>query len=282
MAEKRIVVWVQRFKHREHFVLQWIDPVTSKRKSESAKTADEKEAEQARGDLEADLNAGRYAEASRMSWEGFGELFTEEYLSGLRPDTRCRHDYFLDLFEKLFNPTRLRSIDERTISGFVVPMRTHQPYGKREGSAPSTIRASLEFLQTALRRAAQQRLIPACPVSPSVKVPGRKPKPIPTESVERLLDEAPDQNMRAFLLAGWLGGLRLREAYFLEREETKAAPYLDLAGSGIVFPAKFVKATEDPWVPLNPVLREVLDALPRHGRRSSASPWPRGRVPVRS
>ena len=46
--EKRITVWVQRFKDRPHLVLQWLNPDTGKRKSRSAGTADEKEAEDAR------------------------------------------------------------------------------------------------------------------------------------------------------------------------------------------------------------------------------------------
>jgi hypothetical protein len=44
MPEKRVSVWVQRFNDRPHLVLQWLDPDTGKRKSQSAGTADEKEA----------------------------------------------------------------------------------------------------------------------------------------------------------------------------------------------------------------------------------------------
>jgi hypothetical protein len=41
MPEKRITVWVQRFKDREHLMLQWLDPETGTRKSQSAGTAGE-------------------------------------------------------------------------------------------------------------------------------------------------------------------------------------------------------------------------------------------------
>lgn len=67
MPDKRTKVWVQRFNDRPHLVLQWIDPDTGRRKSKSAGTADPKKAEEARSDHESDVNAGRYAEASRMS-----------------------------------------------------------------------------------------------------------------------------------------------------------------------------------------------------------------------
>jgi len=52
MSEKRIVVWVQRFPDRDNLVLQWHDPDTGKRKSKSAETADEGEAERKRADLD--------------------------------------------------------------------------------------------------------------------------------------------------------------------------------------------------------------------------------------
>jgi len=115
--------------------------------------------------------------------------------------------------------------------------------------------------------AARQKLIPECPRFPTIRPPKRKPQPVSTEVFERLLDKAPDENMRVFLLCGWLAGLRLTEAYFLEWEETDAAPYLDLDRERIVFPAGFVKAVEDQWVPLDRQLREALLALPRHGQR---------------
>ena len=54
-------------------------------KTRAYKTADPKEAERARGDLEADLNAGRHQQASRMSWEAFRDLFEAEFLLGV-PD----------------------------------------------------------------------------------------------------------------------------------------------------------------------------------------------------
>src|SRR5262249_60211815 len=73
--------------------------------------------------------------------------------------------------------------------------------------------------------------------------------------------------MRAYLLCGWLAGLRRGEAMALEREPSNAAPYLDLAHNRIVLPAEFAKAVEDQWVPLDPVLRDALEALPRHGKK---------------
>jgi integrase len=76
-----------------------------------------------------------------------------------------------------------------------------------------------------------------------------------------------DEFMRVFLMTGWLAGLRLNEACSLEWEETESAPYIDLNGERIVFPAGFVKATVDQWVPLDRTLREALLSLPRQGKK---------------
>jgi integrase len=265
---KRIRVWVQHFADRPHLMLQWLDPDTEKRKSKSAGTANPKDAEQARADLEYELNNGRYQEASRMTWEEFRAKFTEEYLGGRRPDTRRNYAATFDLFERLCGPARLRTITERTVSAFVAAMRKEP--GRRTGSdgmMESTIKVRLQFLHTALAWAQEQKMIPTCPAFPSVRTPKRKPQPVPAESFERLLAKAPDDQLRAYLLCGWLAGLRLAEALALEWEETEKAPWVDLGRGRIVLPAAMVKAVEDQWVPLDAELRAALERLPRRGRK---------------
>jgi integrase len=248
-------------------MLQWTDPDTGKRKSKSAETDDEDKAETARADLEYELNNGKYRGASRMSWERFRELFEQEYVAPLRPNTRLNYGYALDHFEGICQPRRLAGITARTLSAFVVGLRNLP--GKKPGQqmAPASVRARLAFLRTALNWAHEQSLLAAVPKFPKVAVPETKPRPIPAESFERLLGKAPDQQTRAYLLCGWLAGLRLHEAFLLEREETDDAPYLDLPRQRIVLPAKFAKSKRDQWVPLDPVLREALEALPRQGHR---------------
>jgi integrase len=268
VQEKRVTVWVQRFKDRPHLMLQWIDPDTGKRKSQSAGTADEKKAEQARADLESDLNHGRYQEASRMSWERFRELFEAEHVAAKRENTRENYAAMFSIFERICNPKTLKGVNERTVSLFAAGLRKEPGRARGAvGQAPSTVRQRLLLLKTALGWAVEQKMLPALPRFPVVKVPRKKPQPVPTETFERMLAKAPDANLRAYLLAGWLGGLRLAEAAALEWEPTEQAPYLDLARDRIVLPAAFVKAVEDQWVPLDPALREALEALPRHGKK---------------
>jgi integrase len=266
MPERRIVVWVQKFKDRPLLMLQWHDPETGKRRSKSAETTIPAVAEMKRAELEYELNHGLHKEASRMPWEKFRELFEAEYVSGKRQNTRDNYAESFDAFERLCKPTSLRAISERTISAFVGSLR-RQP-GYRGGTMmESTIKIRLQHMRAALNWAAKQKLIPECPAFPMIRPPKKKPQPVPLESFERMLAKAPDEPMRVFLLCGWLAGLRLNEAIALEREETDEAPYVDLDRDRIVFPAGFVKAAEDQWVPLDPELREALEALPRRGKK---------------
>jgi integrase len=263
---RRIIVWVQQFKDRPNLVLQWHDPVTGKRTSRNADTADPKQAEHRWADLEADLNAGRFQVSSRMSWERFREAFETEYVAGLRPNTQRNHAATLDLFERLCHPKRVDAVTARTLSAFLAGMRVEKLKGGKVGMAPATLKMRLQFLRTAFQWAVEQEIIAKGPKFPKVKVPDKRPQPIPQESFERLLAKAPDDLWRAYLLAGWLGGLRLSEAYYLERERSEKFPWIDFDRDRIVFPAEFAKSVKDQFVPLDPHLRTAIEALPRHGR----------------
>src|SRR5262249_49910769 len=158
-------------------VLQWHDPDTGRRKRRSARTDDPDEAERARADLEYELNHGRYQEASRMSWDRFRELFEAEYLPGKRPNTRRNYAGMFDLFERLCQPRSLKGVSERTVSLFVAGLRKEP--GRRKGSesmAASTIKVRLQFLQTALTWAVGQKMLPAVPKFPAVRVPKKDPQ----------------------------------------------------------------------------------------------------------
>ncbi len=268
MSEKRIVVWVQKFKDRPTLMLQWIDPETGKRKSKSAETDDPDAAETKRSDLEYELNHGKYQEVSRMSWERFRELFEDEYVAARRRNTQENYTAMFNAFERLCHPGTLRSVTARTVSQYAAALRKEPGRAKNsKEQAASTIRQRLALLHTALGWAVEQGLLPKLPAFPTIKVPKRKPQPIPPESFERLLAKATTLDLKAFLLAGWLGGLRLHEVFFLEWQETNEAPWINFAADRIIFPAEFAKAGEDQWVPLDPALRAALEALPRQGRK---------------
>jgi integrase len=172
----------------------------------------------------------------------------------------------LNLFEEICSPKTLRGISERTISAFVAGLRLRPGYGK-ELMAASSIKIRLQFLHTVLQWAVGQKYLPECPKFPVVKVDEVDPEPVPEEVFERLLERAPDQNMTVFLLSAWLAGLRLGEALDLEWEESEKVPWIDFRRRRIVLPARSVKGRKHQWVPLDPLLQEQLEALPRCGRK---------------
>jgi integrase len=266
-SEKHITVWAQKFGDRPYDVLQWHDPATGKRKSKSAGTCNPIAVERARAALEYELNHGLYKEASAMSWERFRGLFEDEYFPNCRPETRKVYIAVFDHFERICSPTSLRAITARTISAFAAGLWKSPGRGGNATMSPWTVKVRLAFLRTALNWAAQQKLLPEAPAFPVAKVPKKRPQPVPAESFERLLAKAPDQQTKAFLLCGWLAGLRRNEALALEREPSDVSPWLDLARDRIVLPGAFTKATEDQWVPLDPELRQALEELPRQGKK---------------
>jgi integrase len=184
-------------------------------------------------------------------------------LAGLRPKTREKYEAVLDVFEQIISPTKLRAVTERTLSLFVKGMRERKTKKGTVGLAPWTMRNYLVALKTTLAWAVEQKMLPALPEFPTVKVPKKKPQPIPAESFEKLLEKAPDALWRAYMLCGWYGGLRLSEARELRWEPSEEWPWLDLKGNRVVLPAVFAKSAEDQYVPLHPILRQALEALPR-------------------
>src|SRR5262245_32495232 len=238
MSDRRITVYVLQPKDRATLQLQWVDPDTGLRRTRSAGTDDPNKAEQARADLEYQLNHNLYQEPSKLDWNRFRELFEAEYLAGLRLRTREKYNCVLDVFEQIVNPAKLRAVNERTLSLFVKGMREwKQPRKKTKvGLAPMTIKNYLVALKSALGWAVEQKMLPSLPTFPTIKVPKKKPQPIPAESFERLLDKAPDNSWRTYLLCGWWAGLRLSEARELRWQRSDQWPWIDFESNRIVLP----------------------------------------------
>jgi integrase len=254
MPDERVTVWVQRFKDRQHLMLQWIDPDTGKRKSRSAGTGDEKEAEQSRADLEYELNHGLLSEPSKMPWETFRELYEDEKLAGAREATRKKAGYVFDAFAELARPRTLGTICERTLSKYAVALR-------EKGFRPATIQGHLAYLRAALRWAADQRLIPAAPKVAMPKVPKKRIiRKIVAEEFERLLAVAPDDCWDAFLRTAWYTGMRRNEMLDLTWNSDGGTPWVDFGQGRIWIPAAYNKSDADQWVPLHPDLAEALKA----------------------
>ncbi len=274
MEGKRIKVWVQAMTDRPHLVLQWHDPETGKRRSKSAGTSDPKEAEAKRGDLEADLNAGRHQDAVRMAWERFVELYDAEHLSGVRPGTRAAALNALANFRRLSpGVNQLRQVTTRTCSSYVAALRKDR--GTDGPKKPSTLHTQVAYLHGALAWAHEQGFLPQMPTMPTISLPRKVPQPVALEAWEKLVTAAgQDEQMRAFLLCGWLAGLRLAETYHLSWTADTGLPWLDLPGRRIVLPGESVKGKADQEVPLDPALEAALRDLPRRDGDSQVFRFP--------
>jgi len=257
-----IRVWVQEKKGSKNLFLQWVDE-DNKRHSPSAGTSDRREAERRAKDKEYELRHGLERQRSGdLTWAEFRALYEAEVLAGRRPRSQEKVGTVLDVFEAEMKPQRLAAVDARTLSRFVQALRGRPRPGGRVGLAPVTVRNYLVDLKAALGWALRQKFLAELPEFPEIKVPKKRPQPVPQADFDRLLAAAPDPQWRAFLLCGWYAGLRLSEAQHLRRGPSGEYPWADLANSRIILPAEFAKADVDQWVPLHSTLRAALDALP--------------------
>jgi integrase len=266
-SNTRVHVWVQEFAGRKYLQLQWHDPHTGERKTRTTGTADPKLAENQRADLESALNHGLYGVNSPITWDPFRERVEDEYLVHKRPRTRDAFTDVFTVFEAVCGPKKLRDVTERTVSRFVAGMCKRALPGGKVGLSVNSQKSYLIRLRTALGWAVKQKFLTAVPAFPELRAPKKKPQPVPAEAFDRLLEKAPDDHWRAYLLCGWWAGLRLSEILHLRRAPSEAWPYLDFANNRVVLPAEFAKSVEDQAVPLHPVLREALEGLPDTGDR---------------
>lgn len=251
---QRIVVWVQRFKDRDTLQLQWHEPGTNRRRTQSADTSDPEVAEGKRADLEYELNHGIRREPTKMTWEQFTELYDEEKLAGNRASTRKKAGYVFDSFDDHCRPKTLGDVTERMLSQYVTKLRA-------KGAKPATIQGHMAYIKAALRWAVDQKFLPEMPKVVMPKVPKKSIiRTVTKEEFERLLDKAFDDRWRAFLLTAWYTGMRRTEILDLHWNDG-GAPWVDFGQRRIWIPAAYNKADADQWMPLHPDLATALSPL---------------------
>jgi integrase len=250
----RVRVWVQATTDRTALRLQWHDPDTGRRKSESARTDDPKVAAELAKDKEYELNHGIRRQPAKMSWEQFCEMYTDEKLAGNRPATRNKAGYVFDAFEEHCHPKNLGAVTERMLSLYVTRLRA-------AGRSPATIAGHLAYLKAALRWAVDQKFLPEMPKIAMPRVPKKSIiRTVTKEEFERLLVPCPDDRWRAFLWTAWYTGMRRTEMFDLNWQEG-AGPWVDFGQRRIWIPAAYNKADADQWTPLHPELVTVLGPL---------------------
>lgn len=249
----KIIVWVQARPDRPNLSLEWLDPVTGKRRSKSAGTADPADAAERAKDLEYELRHGVHAEPSKMSWPDFVKLYCDEWQGNNRSTSQVKARQVLRDFGVSANVKRLAEVCERTVSRYAAVRRD-------EGLAPATIAGHLAHVNAALNWALDQKLITSKPKIRPPKYRPKKPRTITREQFDAILERAPDAAWRLFVLVAWYTGMRRGELLALAWDEPSGRPWIDFMAGKIQIPAAWCKADRDDWLPVHPDLLPHLEA----------------------
>lgn len=290
---------------RKYLYMRYTDPISGKNVAKSTGTANMKEAVKIAAKWEADLQAGRYKPASKVTWTEFRERYENEVLTALADNTALKVSGVFNAVEELIGVDRLAKLDANQLSRFQKRLR------EEKGLAESTIKGHLAHLQAALRWAKSVNLLNEVP---AITMPKRtkggkmmKGRPFSLEEFERILTKVQDVVCPAKPADGtqsqtqeeadktedivtrwkwnlrglWFSGLRLGEAIDLSWDEPGHIT-IDLSGRFpmLVIPGDKQKSGEDELLPIAPEFGEMLLSVPedertgrvfKFGRRSADS-----------
>ncbi|MEC8554655.1 MAG: site-specific integrase [Planctomycetota bacterium] len=190
---EEIHVKVVEFSDRKCYQMQYVDPLTDRKKTRSTKVErtgrkrERTEAERVAAKWEAELREGRYKAPSLVTWAEFRLRYEDEVLSSLADNTGRKVSGIFNVFEDIVNPTRLRDLTPGRLCYYQQRLR-------EKGRSESTIEGHLAHLISALNWAVKMGLLAS---TPSVKKPKRakkatkggkmKGRPITLEEFERML-----------------------------------------------------------------------------------------------
>ena len=297
----RVLVSVVEFKDRKHYQLQWKDPSTGRKKTQSSgieRTGRRKERDAAAkkaGALREKLESGQCVAPTRITWENFRDRYEREHLSGLADGTRGKVNTVFNSLERIINPRHLRSLTPERLSHY-------QSILREEGRSETTIAGYLGHVRAALGWADGMGLVAKVP---KIKRPRRaksgkmmKGRAVTGEEFDRMLDAVgagslaqrwrthgtpkrtpakrnPSPPVSGEALAAWqhylrglwFSGLRLRESLGLSWDEGEGL-WVDLSGRFPVLRirAESEKGHEDRILPICPDFAELLAAVPESER----------------
>lgn len=272
-------VYVREPQDRPTYVLEWKDPITSRRRFKTTAIArggrrNRAEAERQAAEWEAELNAGAVG-SEKMTWEKFRDLYEDQKLPGLAAGTRDKAKDVFNKLEREINPRYLRDLTEARLSHFVTVLRSSR-------LAEDTIRSILAHIKSALSWAVEQKMLSRLPTFPKLrrvkKAAGTpmKGRPITAEEFERMLaaipgvvgpDHAPDWERYLRGLAA--SGLRLEESLDLRWEDDgRIRPrFAEGRLPVLVIPAECEKGFMDREHPMAPEFAMMLQEVPVERRR---------------
>lgn len=216
MSEE-ITVSVNSWGPGRSLALSWVDPITGKRKTKSAKTKDWRTAERLAGKLAEELEAGTVS-PSRVTWDEFQRRYSDEKLATLAPKTRETALASLRHAKRVLRIEFLAKLTASALSTFAATCR-------REGMKDTTLSHHLRHIKAATRWAVKLGLMAK---APSIEMPKRakgqsqaRSRAITTEEYERALVAIPKARphdaaqWERYVTGLWLSGLRRSEALSL-------------------------------------------------------------------
>lgn len=269
-----IVVKVHSYGPGRALSLVYFDPVSGKKVAKSSGTNEWREAERLAGELEKELQAGRFAPPSKITWQQFVDRYTEEKLLALRPASRQSALESLGKLNRLFSPDKLAKVNAALLSRFQAELRKPRKVVRRGKEVtlpaikPTAIAHHLRNIKAALRWAERQGMLAKAPAIEMPKTPKgaslARSRPVTTEEYERMIaatvkvrpHDAPA--WQRLITGVWLSGLRLGEAVSLTWDE---GPFcIDLCGRRPAFRirAEGQKSGRDEVLPMTPDFAEWL------------------------
>lgn len=258
---------------RKFLTLQYVDPVTGKRKSKSSKSATRKEAEKQAVVWQTELRNGLYKPPSKLTWAEFRQMFERQHLSEVRESSAARVRSTLNFIEDQMCPQRISQINEQWVARFKEKAK--------DGRAVETVNADLRNIKTAMNWAKTQKLISEVPVIKQIKK-GKsskrmKGRPITKEEFERMLASTEKVSAigpkragewKQFLNGLWWSGLRLSEAVHLTWDEWADGIRIQIAENYVflLISAEDEKGGKDRVYPVAPEFAEMLLSVPESHR----------------
>lgn len=292
--QDEIKVKVTEYADRSHFLMQYRDPLTGRKKSRATKVERDgskrsrTEAEREAGAWEKELRDGTYRPPSKLTWSEFRERYEDEVLASMSPNTDAKVCGVFNSIEKVLNPGKPSDLTASRLSIYQAKLR-------ERGASENTIKGHLAHLASALNWAKRMGLLA---VVPAIEMPRRakgskvmKGRPVAGEEFDRLLDavskvvvepireKAKNREQREahnarvikswkhHLEGLWLSGLRLAESMELywDRDDKLC---VDLTGKRPVLRvrAELEKGNQDRQLPISPEFAEFLLRTPEAER----------------
>ena len=278
----RIRVCVVRFDDRKTFQLQWKDPLTGKKRTQTTDiptTSGKRgraDAGRLAGELEKQLRDESGVFPGRVSWDSFRQRYEDEVVPSLAKQTGSKIATVCNHIEAVLDPRRLEDVNEQRISYFAARIR-------QKGAAETTIKSYLAHLRAMLNWAVEQKLLRTLPAFPKVHrrrsssgwtpMKGRPITPVEFElmlaAVPEVVGERDAPAWQRYLRGLWLSGLRLRESLDLhwDRQGGLVPVFPDVGKPTLLVPADLEKGHSDRILPLAPEFALFLLETPPEQRK---------------